>query len=82
MILRKGDCARSTARPSRKVPSKTGSPVKFVKSASTTLSLSVRAGEGWTKELIVPMAAPTNRTPATAIHPQGLVSFTSICTWE
>ena len=41
--LRKGDCSSCTERPWRSVPSNTGSPVEFVKSARTMVSLSVRA---------------------------------------
>src|SRR6266567_503140 len=40
-----GDCSSCTAMPCRNVPSKTGSPVELAKSASTTLSFSVRNDE-------------------------------------
>ena len=47
MRLRKGDCSSCTAKPCLSVPSKTGSPVVFVKSASTIVSLSVSFGVRW-----------------------------------
>ena len=42
--LRKGDCSSCIANPWRSVPSNTGSPVVFVKSARTIVSLSVSWG--------------------------------------
>ena len=44
--FRNGDCSSCTARPCRKVPSNTGSPVVFAKSARTIVSLSVSLGGG------------------------------------
>ena len=45
--LRNGDCPNSTAKAFFKVPSKTGSPVVLVKSASRISSLVVRARARW-----------------------------------
>ena len=44
MMLRKGDCSSCTDSPCRSVPSKTVSPVVFVKSARTIVSLLVSFG--------------------------------------
>jgi hypothetical protein len=48
--LRKGDCSNCTDRPWRSVPSNTGSPVELAKSASTTVSFSVKTLRLWAKD--------------------------------
>ena len=55
--LRKGDCSSCTANPWRSVPSNTGSPVVFVKSARTIVSLSVSLGVRWKVEVTCGSAA-------------------------
>ncbi len=62
--LRNGDCSSCTARPCRKVPSNTGSPVVFAKSARTIVSLSVSLGGGRWKYKYPP--THTTNTAATA----------------
>ena len=80
--LRKGDCSNCIARPCRRVSSKTGSPVEFAKSASTTVSLSVRTGLRFRKNRIAPAPATSTTMAAAAIHKRGFVSRTCICTVE
>ena len=59
-MLRKGDCSSCTESPCRSVPSKTASPVVFVKSASTMVSLSVSACACVEKEQLPAASATTN----------------------
>lgn len=65
--LRNADCSSAIARPCRKVPSNTGSPVLFTKSANTTTSRSVsgvavmrRCHHDTVTIAIVTTAAPTS----------------------
>ena len=50
IMLRNGDCSNCTAIPSRRTSSKAGSPVVFLRSARTIVSLSV-SGAAWMRRL-------------------------------
>jgi hypothetical protein len=81
MRLRNGDCSSCTAMPCRSVLSKTDSPVELAKSASTTVSFSLRTTVRCRNNRAAP-AATSSRTTATAIHPQGFLSATCTSTLE
>ena len=73
---KKGDCSSCTASPCRSVPSNTGSPVVFVKSARTMVSLSgqrVRLAPENHQKLLA--ASATTDTAAAATHPSNRVDF-------
>ena len=67
MRLRKGDCSSWIANPCRSVPSNTGSPVEFVKSARTIVSLSVSCGRGGESRSSPPPSSASTTAAAVAI---------------
>src|ERR1035438_8218877 len=69
MIFRKGDCSSCSESPCRSVPSNTVSPVVFVKSARTMVSLSVSACAWRVKNNQPHTASPTITIVAAATAP-------------
>ena len=77
--LRNGDCSSCTARPCRKVPSNTGSPVVFAKSARTIVSLSVSLGGGrWRYKYPPTTNDQSGETARTTRYPAFLLRWAEI----